>query len=190
MFLNFIWTVSYCTIVSAVYFFTHHIAELLSMLILKIFFAQRPYLLVRLHVCSEEVTSRDCSWVGAAGGSPFFHPPEERCRLVEALILRCGHVLTSPVGGHGGPASLAVGVMLGPASLWTCQAVPQGRTEEWDCWPATLDITEHLAVCFYHFIFSSAMCWRSYCAIFHFKIFPLFFEGCFSFLPQWFVNNS
>ena len=93
---------SYCTIVSAVYFFTHHIAELLSTLILKIFFAQRPYLLVRLHVCSEEVTSRDCSWVGAAGGSPFFHPPEERCRLVEALILRCGHVLTSPVGGHGG----------------------------------------------------------------------------------------
>ena len=123
------------------------------------------------------------------GGLPFFHPSEERCRLVEALILRCGHVLTSPIGGHGGPASLAVGVMLGPVSLWTRQAVPQGRTEEWDCWPATLDITKCLAVCFYHFIFSSAMCWHSYCAIFHFKIFPLFFEGCFSFLPQWFVNN-
>lgn len=73
---------------------------------------------------------------GWRGGSPFFHPLEERCRLVEALILRCGHVLTWPIGGHGGPASPAVGVMLGPVSLRTCPAVPQGRTEEWDCRPA------------------------------------------------------
>lgn len=73
---------------------------------------------------------------GWRGGSPFFHPLEERCRLVEALILHCGHVLTWPIGGHGGPASHAVGVMLGPVSLCTCPAVPQGRTEEWDCWPA------------------------------------------------------
>ena len=37
-----------------------------------LFFAQRPYLLVTLHVCSEEVTSCDCSWVGVAGGFAFF----------------------------------------------------------------------------------------------------------------------
>lgn len=73
MFLNFIWTVYYCIIVSAVYFFTHHIAELYPRWYLKyVIFRTKALLLVTLHVCSEEVISCDCSWVGVAGGFAFF----------------------------------------------------------------------------------------------------------------------
>ena len=53
---------------------------------------------------------------GSGGGVRLFSILQRRCRLVEALTLCCGHVLTSPIGGHGGPASLSVGVMLGPVS--------------------------------------------------------------------------